>query len=159
MKSTEEMEAESAAAIKEAGVATELEMQEEKIPTFKTIEELSAYIKALVERPHSYGTCVYALSHASVAAFNFIASSLGVTGFQASIADLDILRHTRDLQKGCVVNFENLLYPQYSDKFRSFEQLVEDNKEWLKVEAKKKLESSPNAHPEVLAHWNKLAAL
>src|SRR5574343_1229666 len=94
----------------------EQEMRESEVPTFDTIEELSKYVAELVSQDHDYGTCCYAMSMSAVAAFNFVAHKLGVTGFQASCADLDILRRTRYL-KGpfAIQNYSNLLYPQYAD--------------------------------------------
>jgi hypothetical protein len=102
------------------------------------------------------------MSHAATATFNYVASKLGVTGFQASCADMDILRHTRHLEWGRVLNFENLLYPQYCDAehFPGFAELLELHKDELAKRAKALLEKdavSPT-HPNVLAHWKALAA-
>jgi hypothetical protein len=66
---------------------TEAEMRDSEAPTHGTVEELAAYVRVLVERPHDYGTCVYAMSLAATAAFNFVAHKLGVTMFQASWGD------------------------------------------------------------------------
>lgn len=149
-------------AIIDAGVMTEAEMREAEVPWFNTIEELSKYINDLATRPHSYGTCVYAMSHAAVAAFNFVARKLGVTGFQSSMADLDILKHTRSFKFGKLVNYENLLYPQYlnSEHFPGVDDLLSDPeiRACLKNLAQEKLRESDSAHPNVLAHWEMLAA-
>lgn len=140
---------------------TEKEMLEEKAPTPKTIKELGKYIEGLVEREHDYGTCVYAMSLAATASFNFVASKLGVTGFQASCADMDILRRTRNLESGfAIVDYNKLLYPQYCDDahFPSWQKLIEQNKESLATKAKEKLaKSTDSVHPDVLAHWEMLA--
>ncbi|MBK7380837.1 MAG: hypothetical protein IPJ03_17905 [Ignavibacteriales bacterium] len=108
--------------------------------TPKTLDELNKVIEQLTERKHDYGTCVYAMSIAAVATFNYVASKLGVTGFQASCADLDILRRTRNYKNGfSIIDYNNLLYPQYWDDehFPSKEQLLEKNKEQLAKAAKK----------------------
>lgn len=136
---------------------TEQEMRIEVAPTFGTYEELQEYIKTLIEREHDYGTCVYAMSLAATAAFNFVASKLGVTGFQASCADLDILRRTRGYDGPFVIlKGEDELYPQY-DNHKKLEECRVEWKDWIMEQAKKKLEETTLAHPNVIAHWEKLA--
>lgn len=58
-------------------------MREAKVPWPHTKEQLTEYVESLVNRTHDYGTCVYAMSMAAEAAFNYVAHHLGVTGFQA----------------------------------------------------------------------------
>lgn len=97
-----------------AGAMTEAKMREADVPWPKSEEELMAYVRGLVDRHHDYGTCVYAMSMAAVATFRYVASALEVTGFQASCADMDILRRTRGLKHGFrLVDYGNLLYPRY----------------------------------------------
>lgn len=108
---------EQADAIAAAGAATEAELRAANVPTLQTMDSLTSYISGLVDRPHDYGTCVYAMSMSAVAAFNYVADKLGVTGFQASCADLDILSRIRHLKHGFrIVDYGNLLYPQYWDE-------------------------------------------
>jgi hypothetical protein len=137
----------------------EQEMRVSTVPTLETIEELCKYVNELVSQDHDYGTCCYAMSMSAVAAFNFVASKLGVTGFQASCADLDILRRTRRLERFQISDLSNLLYPQYADKFKSFDEAIADNSEWLSKKAAELLKKSPNAHPNVLSHWRFLASM
>jgi len=122
----------------------------------KTEKELINYIKEFSSRTHDYGTCVYAMSFAATAAFNYVAHKLGVTGFQARCADMDILRQTRNLEWGAILDYENLLYPQFKYKFKSYEQLLMENREELSKRAKKLLEKYPDAYSNVVAHWKKL---
>jgi hypothetical protein len=137
----------------------EKQMRETKVPTPKTPEELTAYITSLVEGDHDYGTCVYAMSMAANAAFNYVASNLGVTGFQASCADMDILRRTRSMEVFSINNMESLLYPQYCNEehFPTYRQLIAKHKDWLKAKAVKLLEERQNAASEVIEHWEMLA--
>jgi hypothetical protein len=140
---------------------TEQEMRNTKVPTPATPEALVEYIKSLVEREHDYGTCVYAMSMAAVASFNYVASKLGVTGFQASCADLDILRRTRGLEcPFALIKAEDMLYPQYDINGRVKEHL-DSWRGWAADEARKKLaalKDDDTVHPAVLKHWKKLAA-
>ena len=137
---------------------TEEELRKEKAPWPKTIEELSEYITSLVERDHDYGTCVYAMSLAATAAFYHVSTKLGVTGFQASCADLDFLKRTRHLDGPfMIIKGEDMLYPQYNLQ-ENLREAMESWKEWAAKEAKKNLETSDGAHPSVVAHWKELAS-
>lgn len=136
---------------------TEQEMRGSTIPKHQNVAELSEYIESLVKREHDYGTCVYAMSMAAVAAFNYVAHELGVTGFQASCADMDILRRTRSLAgPAMLLDGENLLYPQY-DLQKRVADWIANCGPWLAEEATKKLADSPGAHPQIIEHWQRLA--
>lgn len=139
---------------------TEQEMRDTEVPSANTIGELSDYIESIVQQEHDYGTCVYAMSMAATAAFNYVARRLGVTGFQASCADLDVLRRTRRI-KGpfMVVNSDKMLYPQYSIE-RDVREAMNEWMPWAADEARKLLdERSENASPKVIKHWKMLVAL
>lgn len=140
-------------------------MREQEVPTPKDSAELGRYIDGLVNQQHSYGTCVYAMSMAATAAFNMVASRLGVTGFQASCADLDIVRRTRRI-KGpfMLIKLEDALYPQCDllGKVRDEFLQSENSREWLRAEAQKCLDEAEKdgfpVHPNVKTHWHLLAA-
>lgn len=152
----QEQEREWADAIAREGAPTEKELRDAKVPWPNDEEELIKYIHSLVERPHDYGTCVYAMSMAAVAAYNYVAQELGVTGFQASMADLDILRRTRGWEWGKILDYDQLLYPQYCDDehFPTWHWLVEEHAQELAKKAEAKLaESDGVAAPAVLHHW------
>lgn len=139
----------------------EAAMRAEKAPWPKTLDELTAYIKALSDGPHTYGTCVYAMSLSATAAYQFIASHLGCTGFQASCADLDILRRTRGLDGPfMILKAEDLLYPQY-DLQEKLNEFIDQSKPWVAGEARKRLADQANnrAHPDVKARWEELASV
>ena len=135
----------------------EASLRDINMPWPENEEEMTAIIRALAERTHNYGTCVYAMSISAEAAYNYIAKQLGVTGFQAGCADMDILARTRHLKWGRILDFENLLYPQYANKFKAWGALLEENKIELAKRAKKNLEENPGAAPGVVAHWKRLA--
>ena len=136
----------------------EKEMRSATVPTPLTSEQLNEYISSLVTRVHDYGTCVYAMSMAATAAFNYVASALGVTGLQASCADLDILRRTRNFSGPfLIVSAEDALYPQY-DVAKRLQQAMRKWEPWLKEQSKANLKSSNSSvHPDVLARWRHLA--
>lgn len=139
---------------------TEQEMRDTEVPRANTIAELSDYIESLVQQEHDYGTCVYAMSMAATAAFNYVARRLGVTGFQASCADLDVLRRTRRI-KGpfMLVDANNMLYPQYSIE-RDVREALNKWAHWAGDEARKLLaQDNEHTSPNVIKHWKMLAAL
>lgn len=160
-RSLEEMERSTREAIETAGAPTEAQMRDAKVPWPKTEEELIDYVRSLVDRPHDYGTCVYAMSMAATATFNYVSGKLGVTGFQASCADMDILRRTRGWEWGRLLDYTKLLYPQTCDAehFPSHEQLIEENKGELAKRARALLAERERAHSAVVAHWQWLASL
>lgn len=137
---------------------TEKEMKDSDVPEFQNLRELSRYIHDMTKRKHDYGTCCYAMSMSAVAAFQYVASKLGVTGFQASCADLDFIRRTRGI-KGpfIIIKGEEMLYPQY-DVAKKLEEATNSWKQWARDEAKNKLKEHGDAHPDVIKHWKKLAA-
>lgn len=158
-KNLEDMKARQDAAIADSGVPTEAEMREADVPWPGSMEELTAYIDGLTDRPHDYGTCVYAMSMAAVAAFYYVSSKLGVSGFQASCADMDILRRTRRIDGGFrLVTYDDLLYPQFWDEERSgiFAAELRENPERYAEKARALLrEDSGTA--AVRDHWRRIA--
>lgn len=142
---------------------SESELRAADVPWPQTAEELSAYIETLVKRQHDYGTCVYAMSMAATAALQYVAHVLGVTGFQASCADMDIIRRTRGYKHGFrLIDFGNLLYPQYcdDDHFPNWQGMLVKYARDLVPAAKDMLkERGEDAHPAVAEHWRMIAAL
>jgi len=136
---------------------TAKDMREAKVPWPLTKEQLAEYIESLVTRQHDYGTCVYAMSMAAEAAFNYVAGQVGSTGFQASCADMDFLKRTRGIEgPWMILKGEDALYPQY-DLHEKVDKLLEESKPWLKEQAAVKLtETNTHTHPEVIEHWQKL---
>ena len=138
----------------------EQEMRDAKAPQVETTEALAEYIEGLLSGGHDYGTCVYAMSMAATAAFYLVAHKLGVTGFQASCADMDIIRRTRGM-KGpfAIIDGNDMLYPQY-DIPGKVNEMLEKWMPWAAGEAKKMLaERSEYASPGVVAHWEFLAKM
>jgi len=138
---------------------TEQEMRDSEVPRPTSQKQLMEYISGLVERDHDYGTCVYAMSMAATAAFNYVAGKLGVTGFQASCADLDIIRRTRRMDcPFTLIDGDRMLYPQY-DLHALLDEALTAWADWAKEAAKKKLtDNDPrDVSGRVWEHWKKLA--
>lgn len=141
------------------------EKPEGEVPWPKTEEELLAYIREMLAWPdktsnegEGYGRCVYSMSNAALAAFNYVAHQLRVTGFQASCADIQFIVDRRGLKDGCILlNGNDLLYPQY-DLRAQLEQWIEGQRTHLAKKAKELLATIDGpVSPDVLAHWEALA--
>ena len=131
-------------------------------PKARTIEDLSALITSLVERSHDYGTCVYAMTYSALAAFDYVAHKLGVTGFQASCADATFLARTRGMNDGfSILDYNKLLYPQFLDKFnKTATDYIYSNLESLQDKVLDFLEEKEGqVHPDVKAHWEWILSL
>lgn len=149
---------------KELAKMSEEELRDSKAISPNTEEELLQYIQSLLNRPHDYGTRVYAVSLASTATFNYMAHKLGISGFQAGCADLDILRRTRLMEDGFrILDYNHLLYPQYCDEehFPSYMDLIMENLENIQKKATELLNKkrSVPSHPEVIRHWKWIVSL
>lgn len=136
---------------------TEKELRELILPFPDTERDALRIVRAVLNREHDYGSCCYAMSIAANAMFNYAASKHGCTGFQASCADLDFLRRTRLLKHGFqIIKYDDLLYPQYADKFPTRAQLIRDNIDQLGKAAEEMLADSDRAHPNVRRWWEDL---
>lgn len=136
---------------------TEQELRQEVVLTFKTKEELLAYIETLTTQEHDYGTCVYAMSLAATATFYYVAGTLGVSGFQAACADMDVIKRLRGY-KGpfMIIDISNALYPQYDIK-NSVAEFITECHPWLKEQAQELLDkNSTTASSVVVEHWKEL---
>ena len=142
---------------------TELEMKDCRVPTLTSMDELVKYISHLENMEHDYGTACYAISMAAVATFNYMASKLDITGYQASCAGLDIIKRIRRLESGfTIMDYDKCFYPQYlnsQEYFPSAQYIIDNNKEWFAKKAKEKLENITGASENVIQHWKYLVGL
>ena len=142
---------------------TEAELRDAEVPNMKSVEGFAAFAQVLLARGHDYGTAAYASSLVAFAAFRLACSALGLTGFQASCADLDFLRRSRRVELFAIVDYAELLYPQYLDKIPNAAQVLTKNAKWFRDKAREKLEAPQieglTVSSKVIAHWQWLAAL
>ena len=129
-----------------------------KVPFFDTMEQLQDFIKMLVEREHTYDTSMFAMSLAAVAAFNFVAGTLGCTGYQSSHADLDIVRRTRGIDHPfMLIQLSDYLYPQYN-LHEKLEEFIGKNSDWIRETLSTYIteKSKEEVAPRVWNHWLEL---
>ncbi|GAC1521718.1 MAG: hypothetical protein NVS3B1_06290 [Marmoricola sp.] len=108
----------------------------------------------------AYSACAEALADAALDAFNLVAKTLGVTGFQASYAELQFLVRSRQIKGPWgIYTMADALYPQY-DLFRRLEDMrqSDDTVKWLGDCAEYALAENNLAAPVVIEHWRWLVA-
>lgn len=145
---------------------TEAQMRDMEAPSPKSWDELRDFCEPLFATENDeYGKAVYCISLAATAMFNFAASKVGATGFQASCADMDFLRRTRGMKRGFqIVDYDHMLYPQYVDstgpEYAAIRALFPIVAPKLADAAAELLrDKSSTAHLNVIAHWKRVAAM
>lgn len=140
----------------------EFEIRDElraKRANIHTFEELVEFLKGIDtdEKYDGYGETPRAMAQASVAVSNYFASKFGITGFQAGFVMWDFITDWQFRNNKCglkIVDFDNMLYPQYDDKFdKTISSSVWNS---LQEQAKKELDDHDHAHPNVKAHWQSI---
>ena len=135
---------------------TSEEFSKMEMPWPDNVQELTSYIEELKEKYNtSYNDAVYGPALAAIAAFNYTASQMGLSGSQASYSEMLFLEKLRKIKHGFrILNYDNLLYPQYLKDFNlSAEILIRKNLDELKKVAKEELEKRPYAAQAVRDHW------
>jgi len=147
---------------------TEKQLREWAVPYVKTREELDAILNNLSTRKQDYGTCVYSVSIATVATYNYMNTVVGSSGFQAGCADIDFIARVRGLKNGFqIIDFSNVIYPLYfnnTEKFPNATDILLNNLEVIAIEVQKRLKDykengSKGIHPDVLNHWHMIMEL
>ena len=122
------------------------------------VKNLNKFVKHMYrDYDHDYGTVVHAVSAAALAAAWAGAKELGITGFQASFVMWDFIQQWMHIGKEVgarIQNFDDMLYPQYEYKYeKTIDKITWEN---LQKAAKKNLEETTDAHPEVIKHWQSI---
>jgi hypothetical protein len=129
----------------------------------QTLETLPEFGKKLFDTyEHDYGTIVHAITAFAVGAA-WAANNhpgAGITGFQASFVMWGFIKQWSKTSNELglrMIDWDDLMYPQHKDRFV----LSIDTKQAAKLQEKAKAEiagQNGNVHPNVMAHWQKLAA-
>lgn len=134
------------------------EMIYKKAEAVKTETDLSALLKEITEYKHDYGTIVYGVMAAMTGAFKVVNDSPngGITGFQASCLGWECIRKFMMVEGPLrIMDFNNMLYPQYQDSFEKVMPI--DTWEKLKEKAQERLKEEIHANTKVKAHWQSIA--
>lgn len=125
-----------------------------------TMEKLPAFLEKLTTQyGHDYGTICHAVASAAIAAAWAVERSPqgGITGFQAGCIMWEFIQHWMTEYKDTparIIKYEDMLYPQYEDKFTS---ISKETWEFLQNKAREKLAESPDAHEAVIHQWKMVA--
>ena len=132
-----------------------------KADNVKTKEQLDELLKEVIESKEvlDYGKIVYAMSACMIATSKYIDRSNvgGITGFQASFVGWEMVREfmIHDNKTSLkIVNYDEMLYPQYESNFQKT--ISQNTWKSLQKQAEIGLKESPDAHPEVLKHWESI---
>lgn len=131
----------------------------ERVTKIKTIEEFNDFFNDLMNNYYfDYGTQCRAIGLLAVAAAWLGANTGLITGFQASFVMWEFIQNWtyKNNKTGLkIVDYDNMLYPQYKYKFDKTISLETWNA--LQSEANRKLqESSEFAYPDAVKHWKSI---
>lgn len=140
---------------REFEVKEQLEKERKDIESF---DELVAFLERVKNTCNTgYGTAPRAIAQAALATAWYLSREFGITGFQANCAMWDFIEGWTYTDNKCgmeIVNYDNMLYPQYDDNFdKTIPKCVFLA---LQKEAKEKLKENKNARPAVVSHWQSI---
>ena len=136
-----------------------IEQWEKEAKEVKTPDELALFVtKLITEYTHDYGTVVRATTAVMMASFSVVDKSPqgGITSFQAGFIAWDMIKEFMGIQGAAkILDYDNLLYPQYSEKFEKT--LTKELWEQIQQKAKGKLsENNEHTNSRVISHWQSI---
>ena len=139
-------------------VRDKLKEERKNIDTF---DDLINFLRNIKDNYNcGYGEAPRAIAQASLAVAWYLADEFGITGFQASFVMWDFIKDWLFSSNECgmrLVDYDNMLYPQYEDKFQKT--IGSDTFDALQNKAKRLIETDgDHAHPAVIEHWKSIAA-
>ena len=132
----------------------------EKRKEIKSLDGLLDFIKDVSKNYNTgYGTAPRSIAQASVAVADYLLGSMGCTGFQAGCTMWDFITELMYPNNKCglrLVDYDEMLYPQYEYKFTDKE-ISKESWEAMQKTAKDNLLSNEYATPRVVQHWQNIA--
>ena len=117
-----------------------------------SMDKLPEFINHLMnDYRHDYGTICHALTSGAIATMWAMDKKAGITGFQASCIMWEFIQNWMSEYKDKplqLLNYENLLYPQYEDKFSKT--ISQSTWDWLRKEARKKIRQADKDYKQYL---------
>lgn len=140
------------------------ESEAERVQWEATHPDDEPYIALDHKGAAAYSECVEALADTAVDAFNLVSRALGVSGWQASVAEMQFFARSRRIKGPWgVYLMEDALYPQY-DLHERLQQMrwSDETVKWLGDCAEYALAAKDIdgglVHPNVVDHWRWLVA-
>ena len=122
-----------------------------------SLAKLPAFLKKLTEDyNHDYGTICHALTAGAIAtmwAMNRTKQG-GITGFQSGCIMWEFMKQWNHIEAPArLVEYKNMLYPQYEDKFQKV--ISQSTWNFLKTEAQKNLDEKSGSD-NCRRHWQSI---
>lgn len=130
----------------------------EKGKKIESIEDLKNLIKEVTDNfDYDYGVSARSVGAICTVVAKYFCKEWGITHFQASCVTWDFIMSFLITDNKCgmrLVNYDDMLYPQYYYKF----QKTISSATWndLQKTAKECLEKRKNASPIVIKHWQSI---
>lgn len=139
-------------------VSDEMEMRDllrdkrKKIETLDDLIEFLTYVKNNCN--YDYGVAPRSIAQASLATAWYFSNIFAITGVQAGFVMWDFIRDWKYQNNKLglkIINYDNLLYPQYDDYFDKV--ISKDTYKKLQEVSQEKLNEGGNVSPKVMIHW------
>lgn len=136
---------------------TELEYKEmiyKKASEVENKDDLNKLLDEITSHGHDYGSIVYGCMAAMKAAFKVVnnGSQGGITGFQAGCLGWECVHEFMMIKAPCkILDYGNMLYPQYKDKFEKT--ITQETWNGLQKKAEEKLKEIEHVSSKVVTHW------
>ena len=108
-------------------IANEFKIRDElvaKRKEIKTFDDLVVFLKDVNDNyGYGYGEAPRAMAQAALAVAWYLSSEFGITGFQAGFVMWDFIQGWTKTHNECglkLVDYDDMLYPQYDYKFEKF---------------------------------------
>ena len=132
----------------------------DKRKNIKSFDDLVEFLKDVDEHYNiGYGGAPRAIAQAALATAWYLSGRFGITGFQSGATLWDFIEDWSSVgkQTQCakIIDYDNMLYPQYEDKFDK--SITPETWKRVQEAAKSKLEKdAKHAHPDVVKHWQSI---
>ena len=132
----------------------------DKRKNIKSFNDLVEFLKDVDEHYNiGYGGAPRAIAQAALATAWYLSGRFGITGFQSGATLWDFIEDWSSVgnQTQCakIIDYDNMLYPQYEDKFDK--SITPETWKRIQEAAKSKLEKdAKHAHPDVVKHWQSI---
>jgi len=106
---------------------------------------------------HDYGTMCHAVAACALAAAWASCKEIGLSSFQAGFVMWDFIKNWTYTTNECglkIIDYDNMLYPQYSDKFDK--NIDKDTWKAIQEKAKANLDKENFACGSVIHHWKSI---
>ena len=126
-----------------------------------TFDDLINFLRNIKDNYNcGYGEAPRAIAQASLAVAWYLSREFGITGLQAGTVMWDFIHDWLYTTNECgmrLVNYDEMLYPQYEYEFQKTISL--DTFKSLQKKAQQLIETNGEyAHPAVIEHWKSIAA-